>query len=423
MSPPTPFDLSALQSEAYRHFGYTPRVALAIAEHLYLNQLISYPRTSSQKLPPSIGYEEVMKGLNQLEAYRSQTASLLSSGNLSPHQGEKQDPAHPAVYPTGAVPKRQLDSREQKIFDLVVKRFLATFGQTATRQSDKATIKVADQYFFLRGARTLKKGWISLYEPYARFEETTLPPLKEGQQVRIDKMSLEEKYTQPPPRYNPSSLLKEMEDMEIGTKATRADIIETLFRRGYVKDQRIIATPLAFRITEILTKYCPKVIDVTFTRELEAMMEQIELGKQTHEHVVLEAVEYLKPVVEDLKLKEEEIGKELTSIIGEMWQASITLFVPCPKCGSTLKVVKNPRTRKRFIGCSGKWKNNCTFALPLPQQGALTLLQKRCPECGFQLVQVRAKGRRPLVSCSRCFVNKRHAPKTAEVVVKTARAT
>lgn len=419
VSPPTPFDLSALQSEAYRHFGYTPRAALAIAEHLYLNQLISYPRTASQKLPPTIGYEDVMKGLNQIEAYRAHTARLLASGTLLPREGKKEDPAHPAVYPTGAVPKRQLDSREQKIFDLVVRRFLATFGETATRQSDKATIKVANHSFFLRGSRTLEKGWISLYEPYAKFEETTLPPLKEGQQVTIDKILLEEKYTQPPPRYNPSSLLKEMEDAEIGTKATRADIIETLFRRGYVKDQRMIATPLAFRITEILTKYCPRVIDVTFTRELEGMMEQIELGKQSREHVVLEAVDYLKPVVEDLKLKEEEIGKELTSIIGEMWQASITLFVPCPKCGSALKVVKNPRTKKRFIGCSGKWKNNCTFALPVPQRGALTLLEKRCPECGFQLVQVRAKGRRPMISCSRCFVNKRQASsKPTEVAVK-----
>jgi DNA topoisomerase-1 len=234
----------------------------------------------------------------------------------------------------------------------------------------------------------------------------------------MDKITVEEKYTQPPPRYNPSSLLREMEDAEIGTKATRADIIETLFRRGYVKDQRITATPLAFRIIEILTKYCPRVIDVTFTRELEGMMQQIELGKQTHEHVVHEAVNYLKPVVEDLKLKEEEIGRELTSIIGEMWQASITLFVPCPKCGSTLKVVKNPRTKKRFIGCSGKWKNNCTYALPLPQQGALTLLEKRCPECGFQLVQVRAKGRRPMVSCSKCYANKHQASKAAEVAAK-----
>ncbi len=268
LPPPHPFDLSALQSEAYRHFGYSPRAALGIAEHLYLNQLISYPRTSSQKLPPSIGYEEILKGLNQIEAYHSDTSHLLASGASRPNEGVKDDPAHPAVYPTGTVPRSELDSRGQKLFDLIVRRFLATFGANATRQSDKATIMVGDRRFFLRGSRILRKGWTALYGPYAKFEDSILPPLKEGQQVTIVALSLEEKYTQPPPRYNPSSLLRAMEEAEIGTKATRADIIETLYKRGYVKEQRMVATPLAFRVTEILTHYCPKVIDVTFTREL-----------------------------------------------------------------------------------------------------------------------------------------------------------
>jgi DNA topoisomerase-1 len=418
LSPPTPFDLSAMQAEAYRHFFLTPRFTLGIAERLYLNQLISYPRTSSQKLPPSIGYKEVLKGLGQMEAYQSTAAGLLASVTLLPNEGKKEDPAHPAIYPTGTIPKRGLEHREQKIFDLIVRRFLATFGETATMQSDKATIKVGNHTFFLHGSRILERGWISLYGPYAKFEEVTLPPLREGQEVTIKRIALEEKYTQAAPRYNPSSLLKAMEDAEIGTKATRADIIETLSRRGYVKEQRMVATQLAFRVTEILTKYCPKVIDVRFTRELESMMEQIELGKQTREHVVLETIDYLKPIVEDLKSKENEIGKELTSIISEMWQASITLSVPCPKCGSKLKVIRNPKTKKRFIGCSGKWEKKCTFALPLPQFGALTLLEKRCPECGFQMVQVRSKGRRPMMSCSNCFVNKPRAHKATEVTVK-----
>lgn len=406
LSPPTPFDLSNLQAEAYRHFHLVPRGALGIAERLYLDQLISYPRTSSEKLPASIGYRGVLKGLAQMEPYRSAAARLLASGSLLPNEGKRDDPAHPAIYPTGAVPKRLLESREQRMFDLVVRRFLATFGETATKQGEKATVKVGDHTFFLHGSRILEKGWISLYGPYAKFEEITLPPLREGQEVTVKVIALEQKYTQPPPRYNPSSLLKAMEEAEIGTKATRGDIIDTLYRRGYVKDQRMVPTELAYRVTEILTKYCPKVVDVTFTRELESMMEQIELGKQTREHVVLETVNYLKPIVEGLKAKEEQIGKELTSIISEMWLTSITLSVPCPQCGSKLKVVRNPKTKKRFIGCSGKWEKNCTFALPLPQFGALTLLEKKCPDCRFQMVQVRSRGRRPMISCPYCFVNK-----------------
>ena len=178
------------------------------------------------------------------------------------------------------------------------------------------------------------------------------------------------------------------------------------------------ATPLAFRVSEILAKYCPKVIDVTFTRELETKMEQIELGKETPERVVLETVDYLKPIIEGLKLKEDEIGTELTSTIREMKLAEITLSVPCPKCGGNLMVIRSKQSGKRFIGCSGKWKTNCAFTLPLPQFGALTLLDKRCPECGFQMVQVRSKGRRPMISCSNCYVNKQKISKIGEVAVK-----
>ncbi len=418
LSPPTPFDLTALQTEAYRHFLLTPRFALSIAERLYLDQLISYPRTSSQKLPPSIGYVEILQNLSQMEEYRSATTRLMVSKSLLPNEGQKEDPAHPAIYPTGSTPKRGLDPSEKKIFDLIVRRFLATFGEAATKQSNKATIKVGDYTFFLHGSRTLKKGWISLYTPYARFEDINLPPLRESQEVTVQKIALEEKYTQPSPRYNPSSLLKTMEDAEIGTKATRADIIETLLRRGYVKDQRMAPTQLAFRVTEILTKFCPRVIDVTFTRELESMMAQIEQGKQTREHVVLETINYLKPIIEDLKTNEEEIGKELTHIIRETWQASTTLTVPCPRCGSKLRVVKNSKTKKRFIGCSGKWEKKCGFSLPLPQLGTLNLLGKGCPECGFQMVQVRSKGRRPMISCSNCFVNKSNSQEPGKVALR-----
>ena len=406
LGPPTPFDLSSLQNEAYRHLGLSPRISLGLAERLYLDQLISYPRTSSQKLPASIGYERIMKSLGQMRNYRSETAGLLSSGRLIPNEGKKDDPAHPAIYPTGTMPRRELQGREKGLFDLVVRRFLASFGGAAVKRSDKATVKVGKYKFLLRGSRLIEKGWTTLYKPYAKFEDVVLPPLRLGQQVMVHEIKSEQNFTQPPPRYNPSSLLRKMEESEIGTKATRADIIETLYRRGYVTGQRMSATSLAFGVTEILTRYCPKVVDVTFTRELEAKMEQIELESETRAQVVLETVDYLKPVIEDLKSREREIGEELRSIIAEIREETTTLFVPCPKCGSKLKIVKNPRTRKRFIGCSGKWKSDCKFSLPLPQLGTLILLRKLCPNCGFQLIQVRSKGRRPLVSCCRCYVDK-----------------
>ncbi|HKM50726.1 MAG TPA: DNA topoisomerase I [Candidatus Bathyarchaeia archaeon] len=421
LQPPTPFDLSTLQAEAYRHFGLTPRITLGIAERAYLDQLISYPRTSSQKLPPTIGYREILEGLSKLPSYRKETAKILAAPRLMPQEGRKEDPAHPAVYPTGILPSRQLESKEQKLFDLVTRRFLATFGQPAARQSDKAIIRVGQYHFFLRGARILFKGWIEFYGRYAKFDEITLPPLKEGQPVAVKEIRVNERYTQPPPRYNPSSLLKSMEDMEIGTKATRADIVQTLYERAYVKEDRrmMMATPLALCMNEILMKYCPKIIDVRFTRELETMMKQIEDGKETREHVVHATIQYLKPILEDLKTKEEEIGTRLTTTIREMWTEKITLSVLCPKCQQSLIQISS-KNGKRFIG--HKTISDCKFSLPLPptRMADLALTPKLCPECGFQTFQIKWKGRRlsrPILSCPNCYVKKAQESKEVKAAM------
>lgn len=404
--PPNPFDLTSLQAEAYRHFGFTPAQTVAIAERLYLNALISYPRTSSQKLPPSIGYEEILKNISSLDEYKELSKKLLSIKDLKPNEGKKTDPAHPAIYPTGEKPKG-LSERERKLFDLIVKRFMATFGEPAIKQSEKIIINVNNYKFYVRGSRLIEDGWTRFYSPYIKLEEAILPKVSLGEKVLFLNVKVEEKFSQPPARYNPSSLLKVMEQENIGTKTTRAEIIDTLYQRGYVKGERMIATPLAFKIIEVLLKYCPKVIDVSFTRELESKMEEIELGNERRERVLLEAIEYLKPIIYSIKEKEVEIGKELSETIKEMRLSEIKLNTPCPKCESTLFILRSRKTGKRFIGCSNALKGECDFALPLPQFGKITLMDKYCQTCGFQLIQVKVKNRRPMITCAYCYVNKK----------------
>ena len=404
--PPVPFDVSSLQSEAYRHFETAPRYSLGIAERLYLDALISYPRTSSQKLPASIGYRRVLEGLSKNSTYERPATALLDLRDLRPNEGKKTDPAHPAVYPTGALPKGSLEARESKIYDLIVKRFMATFGPPAKRESIKALIDVNGLKFYLRGSRILTTGWIDFYKPYAKFEDVYLPAVRKGDPVRFTSIKAVEKFSRPPPRYNPSSLLRQMEAYEIGTKATRAETIETLARRGYIKGQRIEATHLGIQIFEVLEKYCPRVLDVGFTRELEEMMANIELGKEKKGRVVNEAVNHLKPIMDELKTHEKAIGEQLSSKIRQARVAGLTLSVPCPKCGRKLQVVKSRKTGKRFVGCLGKWESACDFTLPLPQYGKLSLLDERCSKCGFQLLELVSKGSRHLVTCQMCYVRK-----------------
>jgi DNA topoisomerase-1 len=397
--PPIPFDLGTLQSEAYGLFGYTPRRTSDIAQRLYLEALISYPRTSSQKLPPAINYKAILKNLSKVSEYKKLTAELLAKPELKPREGKKEDPAHPAIYPTGKLPERVLDDSERRIWDLVIRRFMAVFGEPAIRQSVKVCINVNGHRFYLRGRQTLNEGWLRFYEPYIRSEEVLLPPIEEGQTINVGKVILEDKFTKPPPRYNPGSLLKKMEEAGIGTKATRADIIQTLYDRKYIRDERMIVTDLGFEVLEVLKKHCPPVVSIELTRNLEERMNNIQAKREKRENVLVDAVDILKPVIKELKEKEKIIGEQLSSAIKRA-RLEERIVGTCPICGTgSLMILYSRKTGKRFIGCTNYFKKKCKVSFPLPQKGIVIPLGKNCRGCGWPTVHVRIKGKRPWTLC------------------------
>ncbi|RJS69238.1 DNA topoisomerase I [Candidatus Bathyarchaeota archaeon] len=397
--PPVPFDIGALQSEAYGLFGYTPRRTLNIAQRLYLEALISYPRTSSQKLPPAINYEEILKKLSKASEYKKLAMELLAKPELKPKEGKKEDPAHPAIYPTGNLPERTLSEPERRIWDLVVRRFMAVFEEPAVKQSVKVHINVNGHRFYLRGKQTLKEGWLHFYGPYARSEEVTLPKIDEGQTVTVKRVIVEDKFTKPPPRYNPGSLLRKMEETGIGTKATRADIIQTLYNRRYIRDERMVVTDLGFQVLEVLERYCPDVVSIKLTRELEERMDKIQANSEKRESILVDAVEILKPVIEELKEKEKLIGEQLSLAIKRA-RLEERIVGTCPVCGTgKLMILYSRKTGKRFIGCTNYFKGLCNASFPLPQRGTVRPLGRNCRGCGWPLVQVRIKGKRPWTLC------------------------
>ncbi|TMI60553.1 DNA topoisomerase I, partial [Candidatus Bathyarchaeota archaeon] len=287
--PPYPFNLSSLQSEAYRHFGYSPARTLASAERLYLDALISYPRTSSQKLPPDIGYAEILGGIASYTAYQPLVAKLMTRAYLRPNNGPTNDPAHPAIFPTGESPKQPLSGGEAKLYDLISRRFMATFADSSLKTSSRMILTHNNHRFFLSGSRVIKMGWIEYYRPYTLDDARPLPDFRIGDRAKIQGIKTVEKFTQPPHRYNPSSLLKKMEDANIGTKATRAGIIDLLYARGYVREERMRASDLADKVTDTLSTYCPLIIDSSFTANLENLMQDIQNGTASRRGVLVEA--------------------------------------------------------------------------------------------------------------------------------------
>ena len=404
--PPFPFDLSALQSEAYRHFRYRPARTLALAERLYLDALISYPRTSSQKLPPDIGYSDILRGISFQKEYRQLVAKLSALPQLRPNNGPNEDPAHPAIYPTGESPKRSLFGPEGRLYDLITRRFMATFAEPSVKSVSRISLDHENHKFIFSGSQIVRLGWIEYYQPYVVDDSQPMPDLKIGDKVKLHHITSIEKFTQPPFRYNPSSLLREMEDASIGTKATRAGIVDVLYQRGYVRDERMQASELADNVTQVMLEYCPLIVDPGFTAHLEDSMQRIQNETVSRRLVLVEALEQLRQVMLSLTANEMEIGSRLSRVIVAQRAADVTFDSPCPKCGLKLSVVRSRGSGKRFVGCAGKWEKGCDFTLPLPQFGTLTLLSQRCKICGFQMIQARTRGRRPLVSCQLCYKTK-----------------
>jgi DNA topoisomerase-1 len=337
--------------------------------------------------------------LSKEKAYKELALKLLKKKEIKPREGVKEDPAHPAIYPTGNLPKRMLGYPEKRLWDLVVKRFMAVFGETALRQSIRAILEVNGHNFFLEGRQTLKEGWRWFYRPYVKAKEVLLPPIKEGESVRLKRVIWNDKFVNPPPRYNPASLLKKMEEFGIGTKATRAGIIETLYSRKYITEERIVVTDLGFDIIETLSKYAPRVISVELTQELEKKLENIQSNNEKRENILLEAIEHLKLQLENFKEKEKQIGEVLSKAIKKA-RTQERIVGKCPVCGTgNLIILYSRKTKKRFIGCTNYFKGDCKTSFPLPQLGKAIPMGRDCGYCGWPMVQVQIRGRKARRLC------------------------
>ncbi|MBD3318828.1 DNA topoisomerase I [Candidatus Woesearchaeota archaeon] len=385
--PPHPFDLTTLQTEAYRMFGLKPKPTLAIAQSLYLMGVISYPRTSSQEYPAAIGFQKIIGDLAKQKKYQVLCA-LLKGRKLTPANGKKKDPAHPAIYPTGLVP-HDLDPRQVKVYDLIVKRFLATFGNPATRETVKVHLDVNGEEFIAKGTRTVDRQWHELYDPYVKMEEEELPPLQKNDMVKIKKLTLEDKHTQPPKRFTPASLVRQLERQSLGTKATRSEIVETLYKRKYIVDDSIRATKFGMEIAVVLERHVPEIVDPELTREFEKDMDAVQEHKKKMSSILDNAKKVLTKILADFKKKEKQVGEELALTLQET-RHIVDALGPCPKCGKGTLVIK-PGKYGRFAACDQY--PDCKTTIALPKTGKIESLDKKCEICGYPMIKISRRGK------------------------------
>ncbi|MFH1500862.1 MAG: DNA topoisomerase I [archaeon] len=408
ISPPAPFNLTNLQTEAYKFFGLNPSKTLQIAQALYLAGLISYPRTSSQKIPETIFPKKILERLSKHFDTKLCTRDR-------PVEGKKSDPAHPSIYPTGEF--KGLAGDEKKIYELIVRRFLAVFCEDAIVENKRITCVVEDLKFSTRGQIIKKKAWMEVYN--AKLKETKLPDV--NGEVKVDKVRIEEKETQPPKRFTQASLITELEKRNLGTKATRASIIETLYNRQYVKEQSIQATPLGIELIESLKKNVPIIIDEKLTRHFEKEMESITTAKKNlkdkQKEILGEVEKSITKLSEDFKKKEKKIGKDLlkatTHLINDLKKENT--LCPCPVCKKgSLAITYSRKTKRNFIACNAY--PDCKTTFSLPPGGMIKKTDKNCEKCGFPLLMRLMKGRRPWIFCFNpdCETNKEWQKKREE---------
>jgi DNA topoisomerase-1 len=389
INPPTPFNISNLQKEAYRIFKISPVITLSIAESLYLAALISYPRTSSQKLPPSIGYKQILEQLciHYVTKYEDIIKDLLRRKFLVPYQGDEEDPAHPAIYPTG-VKQKKLNMLQQRILDLIIKRFLSTFGNSAAIKYTEVTINVNGNHFVAKGNTILNDGWIPIYEPYFSINDSNLPDLTIGARVKVSEVTALEDFTRPSARYNQASLLDKMESKGIGTKSTRAGIINLLIKRKYITQDKIGIEPteLGFTIFNTMKKFASEIVSTKLTNFLESSIRGIEKGELNMNDVHKYLEKSLESPLNKIKTNEFAIGDEIKNVLTNSENGM--RIGKCPKCQfGEMTLIKSSKSSKRFIACSQYRVTGCNAIASVPQIGFIKKSNTIC-SCGWPILRI-----------------------------------
>jgi DNA topoisomerase-1 len=401
--PPAPFNTTAFL-QAATNLGYSAASAMNIAEDLYTNGFISYPRTDNTEYPASLDLRGILNKFVGSEL--SDLASeLLNQTTLQPTKGKTKATDHPPIHPVEAASSKELDKRHWKIYELIVRRFFATLAPAAKLQTHKVKIDIKTEIFLADGIQIIDPGWQKFY-PYSGSKEKKIPDLKKGDNVNVLEIKLLNKETQPPKRYGQGGLIQEMDKLGLGTKSTRHEIIQKLYNRGYVVGTSPRPTVTGFAVTDALESYAELITKPDMTSTLEKDMDKIAEGKLKIEKVVKESQQMLSNIVETLEKNKEVIGTSIRQAFLE--QSTIG---KCSACGSNLIILRS-RRGKRFIGCSQYPK--CRQSFPLPQRGKLEPQETPCEVCSSPRVRILLKKQKPWEFCVNMKCTTREKNKTKE---------
>ena len=373
---PIPFNTTSLQAAAAAE-GISPARTMRIAESLYMSGLISYPRVDNTVYPRTLDIEGIVKGLASNSPALAPVCKKVLAGPMKPTRGKVETTDHPPIHPTGQGNPETLDGGQKKLYNLIARRFLATLMGPATIENTKLSIDVAGEPFTASGDVLVEAGFREAY-PYGLKRDEQLPALAEGDTVDVRDIKLEAKQTEPPARYSQGKLVQEMEKRGLGTKSTRASIIERLYAVKYLKNDPIEPSQLGMAIIDALHEFAPRITTPDMTAELDDDMTKVAEGTDTQEHVVDHSRALLAGMLDALIEHKDDLGEAISDAV-----TADARVGACPKCGKDLVMKTSAKTRGSFIGCMG-WPE-CDVTYPVPSGVKVSPIEGEgavCPECG-----------------------------------------
>jgi DNA topoisomerase-1 len=401
-NPPIPFDTTEFLSAAGA-IGFDAKPAMSIAEDLYTDGWITYPRTDNTVYPDDLDPEALVETLGNASLFADDAEWVLDQDDISPTSGDTETTDHPPVHPTGDLPADgELSDAEWEIYKLVVRRFFATLAPAGTWVRRRLDLEAGGHRLKANGKQLADPGYHRVY-PYFETEETPIPDGETGDVVPIADLRADDKQTRPPNRYSQSQLIERMAALGIGTKSTRHNTIDKLYDRGYVDGNPPQPTSLARGVVTAIEEYAESLASEEMTAQLEADMTAIADGGTSLSAVTGKSRRMLDDVFDDLEGAEQEIGELIDTpddsdgdshgrdddgpVIGD-----------CPECGASL--VAREAGDSRFIGCQSY--PDCEHSLPLPNKGRPHAMDEVCDDHGLHHVKMLAGSHTFVFGCPQC---------------------
>ncbi|XP_054891755.1 DNA topoisomerase 3-alpha [Poeciliopsis prolifica] len=360
---PLPLDTVELEKLASRKLRINAKETMKIAEKLYTQGLISYPRTETNIFPANLPLAPLVEQQAQSPEWGTFAQRVLDQpGGPNPRQGKNSDQAHPPIHPTKYT--NTLQGNEARVYEFIVRHFLACVSQDALGQETVVEIEIAQEKFSTSGLMIIARNYLDVY-PYERWSTKLIPVYEQGSQFQPSAIEMVDGQTSPPQLLTEADLISLMEKHGIGTDATHADHIETIKSRMYVgltADQRFLPGELGMGLVEGYNSMGYEMSKPNLRAELEADLKLVSEGRKDKRSVLQHHIQKYKSVFIESVRKAKKLDEALSPYLGAALELpdaeQLDMEVPlpvrkCPNCGRDMVLKKKREGNSKFLTCVG----------------------------------------------------------------------